>query len=81
MAAVSLSIKSSQLSSRHITQPVKSINYKKYADLIGNTPLIDITSLANPRVAGVKVLGKAEFLNPGFSMKDRIVRSILNAAE
>eukprot|EP00092_Neocalanus_flemingeri_P108059 GFUD01138713.1.p1 GENE.GFUD01138713.1~~GFUD01138713.1.p1 ORF type:complete len:127 (-),score=25.04 GFUD01138713.1:8-388(-) len=53
----------------------------KYQDLIGSTPLVDITSLASPRVPGVKVLGKCEFLNPGFSMKDRIVKHIFDKAE
>ena len=43
--------------------------------------MVDITSLANPKVPGVKVLGKCEFLNPGFSMKDRIVKNILDKAE
>jgi len=56
-------------------------NFPRYYDLIGDTPLIDLTSLANPKVPGVRVLGKAEFLNPGFSHKDRIVRSIFAKAE
>ena len=43
--------------------------------------MVDITSLANPKVPGVKVLGKCEFLNPGFSMKDRIVKNIFDKAE
>ena len=47
----------------------------------GQTPLVDITSLARPKVAGVRVLAKCEFLNPGFSMKDRVVRHILDGAE
>lgn len=54
---------------------------KRYQDMIGNTAMVDITSLASPKVPGVKILGKCEFLNPGFSMKDRIVRNILNKAE
>jgi len=54
---------------------------QRYEDLIGETPLVDITSLANPKVPGVKILGKCEFLNPGFSMKDRIVRNIFDKAE
>jgi len=41
---------------------------QRYQDLIGSTPLVDITSLASPKVPGVKVLGKCEFLNPGFSI-------------
>ena len=43
--------------------------------------MVDITSLASPKVAGVKVLAKCEFLNPGFSMKDRIVKNIFDKAE
>ena len=31
--------------------------------------MVDLTSLASPKVAGVLLLGKCEFLNPGFSMK------------
>jgi cysteine synthase len=53
----------------------------RYNELIGNTPLIDLSHLASPKVAGVRVFGKAEFLNPGFSIKDRIVRNILDTAE
>jgi len=54
---------------------------QRYENLIGETPLVDITSLASPKVAGVKVLAKCEFLNPGFSMKDRIVKNIFDKAE
>jgi len=53
----------------------------RYEDLIGSTPMVDITSLASPKVAGVRVLGKCEFLNPGFSMKDRIIKNIFDKAE
>ncbi|KAL4078258.1 tryptophan synthase beta subunit-like PLP-dependent enzyme [Scleroderma yunnanense] len=38
--------------------------------LIGNTPLVRINSLSN--ALGVEILGKAEFLNPGGSVKDRV---------
>lgn len=55
--------------------------YKRYQDLIGDTPLIDLTSLCAPKVAGVKLLAKAEFLNPGFSIKDRIMKNIMDDAE
>ena len=54
---------------------------QRYEDLIGSAPMVDITSLARPKVAGVKVLGKCEFFNPGFSMKDRIVKNIFDKAE
>ncbi|KAJ2900317.1 Cysteine synthase 2 [Coemansia aciculifera] len=40
------------------------------AGLIGNTPLVRIASLSE--ATGCLVLGKAEFLNPGGSSKDRV---------
>lgn len=46
--------------------------------LIGQTPILRLSRLAPP---GVDVLGKAEFLNPGGSIKDRPVREIVLAAE
>ncbi|HEY2645257.1 MAG TPA: cystathionine beta-synthase [Galbitalea sp.] len=55
----------------------------KYAnsvlDLIGNTPLVKLTSVA----AGYAptILAKIEYLNPGGSSKDRIAARIIDAAE
>lgn len=46
---------------------------------IGNTPLIRIKSLS--ALTGCDILGKAEFLNPGNSPKDRVAKSILESAE
>ncbi|KAK7242038.1 cysteine synthase [Aureococcus anophagefferens] len=57
---------------------------RKYAqsmDLIGNTPLVDITSVCKPKHPDTVVLGKVEFFNPGYSMKDRIMANIFNKAE
>ncbi|KAJ1825770.1 Cysteine synthase 2, partial [Coemansia sp. RSA 2703] len=47
--------------------------------LIGNTPLIRINSLSD--ATGCEVLGKAEFLNPGGSSKDRIALYLIERAE
>ena len=48
------------------------------AGCIGNTPLIYLKTLSE--ATGCTILGKAEFLNPGGSSKDRIAREIvLNA--
>ncbi|KAJ3868947.1 tryptophan synthase beta subunit-like PLP-dependent enzyme [Lentinula novae-zelandiae] len=47
--------------------------------LIGNTPLIRINSLSN--ALGVEILGKAEFLNPGGSVKDRVALRMIDDAE
>jgi len=45
-------------------------------DLIGNTPLIKLT-----RFTDMTVYGKAEFLNPGGSIKDRVAKHIIFEAE
>ncbi|EEB93038.1 hypothetical protein MPER_08363, partial [Moniliophthora perniciosa FA553] len=47
--------------------------------LIGNTPLIRINSLSE--ALGVEILGKAEFLNPGGSVKDRVALRMIDDAE
>ncbi|KZS98546.1 PALP-domain-containing protein [Sistotremastrum niveocremeum HHB9708] len=47
--------------------------------LIGNTPLVRINSLSD--ALGVEILGKAEFLNPGGSVKDRVALRMIEAAE
>jgi len=49
-------------------------------DLIGNTKLVDLSAMANPKVEGVKIYGKMEFQNPGYSMKDRIIKEIFDEA-
>jgi cysteine synthase len=46
---------------------------------IGNTPLIRLTRLSE--VTGCAILGKAEFLNPGGSVKDRAAIAIVRDAE
>ena len=48
-------------------------------DLIGNTPLIKLKRASEE--TGCTILGKAEFLNPGQSIKDRAALSIVEDAE
>jgi cystathionine beta-synthase len=52
-------------------------------DLIGNTPLVRLDrSLDRPvGTSGPLVLAKVEYLNPGGSVKDRIARRMIDAAE
>ncbi len=45
-------------------------------DLIGNTPIISLK-----KMTGSKIFAKAEFLNPGGSIKDRIARYMIEEAE
>ena len=47
--------------------------------LIGATPLIDLSALVEGSTA--RVLGKYEATNPGGSIKDRVARAMLDAAE
>lgn len=48
-------------------------------DMIGNTPMIDVSVLSpNPRV---RILAKLEGQNPGGSVKDRIAKAMVLAAE
>jgi cysteine synthase A len=48
-------------------------------EAIGNTPLIRLKGASE--ATGCNILGKAEFLNPGQSVKDRAALSIIRAAE
>ncbi|GEN09916.1 cysteine synthase A [Myxococcus fulvus] len=48
-------------------------------DSVGNTPLLRIGSLS--RVTGCDILGKAEFMNPGGSIKDRAAKGMIRRAE
>ena len=48
-------------------------------ETVGDTPLIEISNLS--ALFGRRILGKAEFLNPGGSVKDRAAKGIVAAAE
>ena len=50
-----------------------------FIDSIGNTPLIRLNRLSEE--TGCEILGKAEFLNPGGSVKDRAALGIIEDAE
>ena len=50
-----------------------------FVDAVGNTPLIKIRWASE--LTGCTILGKAEFLNPGGSVKDRAAKYIILAAE
>src|SRR6266568_979119 len=50
-----------------------------FAGTVGNTPLIRLRNLSAE--TGCEILGKAEFLNPGGSVKDRAALYIIRDAE
>src|SRR3970040_1916781 len=53
--------------------------YPDVLKIIGNTPLIHLKNIAGKNQA--KVFAKAEFLNPGGSVKDRMALYIIDKAE
>ena len=50
-----------------------------FIDSIGNTPLIKLKAASE--ITGCNIYGKAEFLNPGGSVKDRTALGIILDAE
>jgi cysteine synthase len=50
-----------------------------FVDAVGNTPLIHLAGLS--RETGCQIYGKAEFMNPGGSVKDRAAKFIVLDAE
>ena len=57
-----------------LIEPIK----KDVIAAIGNTPLIRLTRASE--MTGCEILGKAEFLNPGQSVKDRAALFIIQDA-
>ncbi|WP_374962126.1 cysteine synthase A [Spongiibacter tropicus] len=55
------------------------MTFNSMPELIGNTPLIKLQQVSE--LTGCTILGKAEFLNPGGSVKDRTALGIIRAAE
>jgi len=56
-----------------------TMQYQTILDTIGNTPLVKLQNI-NPYPLAT-ILAKVEYLNPGSSIKDRIVLHIINEAE
>jgi cystathionine beta-synthase (O-acetyl-L-serine) len=52
--------------------------YKNVHELIGNTPMMEITQFSVPK--GVRLFAKLEFMNPGGSVKDRLGMELLECA-
>ncbi len=55
--------------------------YKSITELIGNTPLVEISAFANKNDLDARLLVKLEMLNPAGSAKDRVALSMINEAE
>ena len=55
--------------------------YTSADQLIGHTPLLELTHIEKNNGLGAKVLAKLEYLNPAGSVKDRIAKAMLDDAE
>ena len=55
--------------------------YKSAAELIGNTPLVEVTNIEKQLGLGATVLVKLEYLNPAGSVKDRAAKAMIEDAE
>lgn len=55
--------------------------YTSATQLIGRTPLMELTRLEKSEGINARVLGKLEYFNPAGSVKDRIARAMIEDAE
>ena len=55
--------------------------YQKITDLIGGTPLLELTNYEKKNNLEATVLGKLEYFNPAGSVKDRIAKAMVDEAE
>ena len=54
--------------------------HKSVSELIGNTPLVELTNYEKNHDLEATILGKVEFFNPAGSVKDRIAKAMIDKA-
>ena len=54
---------------------------KQLTELIGNTPLLELTKFSEAKGLETPIIAKVEFFNPGGSVKDRIALAMIEDAE
>ena len=54
---------------------------KQLTDLIGNTPLLELSKFSKAKGLETPIIAKVEFFNPGGSVKDRIALAMIEDAE
>ncbi len=69
-----MELTSKQLGSKDLPMTI----YKDLPDAVGNTPMVRLNKASE--ITGCEILGKAEFMNPGQSVKDRAALSIIKYA-
>lgn len=55
--------------------------YKSLTDLIGKTPLLELSNYGQKAGLKAKLIGKLEYFNPAGSVKDRIAKAMIDDAE
>lgn len=55
--------------------------YRSASELIGNTPLLEVTNVEKKLGLEARVLVKLEYFNPAGSVKDRVAKSMIEDAE
>lgn len=55
--------------------------YKDVSQLIGNTPLMELSNIEKKYNINAKILAKLEYFNPAGSVKDRVARAMIEDAE
>ncbi len=55
--------------------------YKSIDQIIGHTPMLELTHIEKKYQLEAKLIAKLEYLNPGGSAKDRVARQMLDDAE
>ncbi len=54
---------------------------KSIDELIGNTPLLELSNFEKNHSPNATILGKVEMMNPAGSIKDRVAKALLDSAE
>ncbi len=55
--------------------------YKSLDSIVGNTPIVELTNTQKEFALQTKIFAKLEYLNPAGSIKDRVAKAMLEAAE
>ncbi|MBP3917624.1 MAG: cysteine synthase A [Clostridia bacterium] len=55
--------------------------YHSAAELIGHTPLVELTNIEKKHALHANIFAKLEYLNPAGSVKDRVALAMINDAE
>lgn len=55
--------------------------YSSIGELVGKTPLVELCALERELALNARILAKLEYFNPAGSVKDRVAKAMLDAAE